>query len=665
MVLKQKVKSLVADNKVLRDELGKLKLRLEISGSKPALAKLTLEQLPIGVLIWGSVSGEILKANLEMEKIIGLSAEQLVGQNYFNLYGSDKGWACYQDDNHLWLLNDLPSFRSSAQVKISRNVELLLRRRDGTELWVLVSTSPIKDEHGRIYAICSIMQNIDKHKRAEDKVRKNEERLNYALNASDEGLWDFDYFKDEGYLSPRYFKMLGYRDNAFSGTQASWVQLLHPDDRKKAVQSFRDVVEKRKDSYRSTYRLRTKSGDYRWILSRAVVVNRDENNKFVRVVGTHLDITEMRKMEEALLEANRKLEAQVRNKTEALNESLSLSKRMRAELTELNLLKTKGRNFVAHSPEMEQLLLTAIKLSRRNVSNILITGDSGTGKSRIAKFIHEISGGSNRPFVQINCAALPESLLEAELFGYEKGAFTGAKDEGKAGLFELAQGGTMFLDEIGEMPVTVQAKLLKCLDEKEIMHLGGVRPIRIECMVVAATNAVLHDLIEKKRFRRDLFFRLNTFPIKLPSLKERPEDILPLINHFLTRYNKQYGLNRKISSKGYKILQHYDFPGNVRELRNLVNKVVVLSEDDLLDEMIVHELQTAPRPDNNMQGVTDESEYDFEEQVALFEIRLLSDAIKKHKSTRMVASALNMSQSAVMRRVKKHGLSRLLEQQKK
>lgn len=158
----------------------------------------------------------------------------------------------------------------------------------------------------------------------------------------------------------------------------------------------------------------------------------------------------------------------------------------------------------------------------------------------MAKFIHHANDGNAKPFVQLNCAALPESLLEAEIFGYEKGAFTGARDEGKIGLFELAQGGTLFLDEIGEMPITIQAKLLKYLDDKEITRLGGLTPIKVNCMVITATNANLPKLIKQKEFRQDLFFRLSTFPIHISPLRDRQEDLFELTNYFINQFNKQY-----------------------------------------------------------------------------------------------------------------------------
>ncbi|MBT4874990.1 MAG: sigma 54-interacting transcriptional regulator, partial [Desulfobacula sp.] len=224
----------------------------------------------------------------------------------------------------------------------------------------------------------------------------------------------------------------------------------------------------------------------------------DEHHNIVFVVVNERDIS--------LIESMRKQLAFARQESE----------KIKNELTELTLLELKENNIVAQSDSMKQTLKLALKLSAIKASNILIQGESGTGKGLLAKFIHKHSAGRKKPFIQINCAALPETLLEAELFGYEQGAFTGASEKGKIGLFELASGGTIFLDEIGEMSIGMQAKLLKCLDDHEIMPLGGIVPKKIDCSIIAATNQDLDTRTFNKKFRLDLFHRLNTFTLLIP-----------------------------------------------------------------------------------------------------------------------------------------------------
>ncbi|MEJ2024996.1 MAG: sigma 54-interacting transcriptional regulator, partial [Deltaproteobacteria bacterium] len=220
--------------------------------------------------------------------------------------------------------------------------------------------------------------------------------------------------------------------------------------------------------------------------------------------------------------------------------------------------------------EMKKIVRTALKLAHMDASNIMILGESGTGKGLLAKFIHKNSKRANKPFIQINCASLPENILEAELFGYEKGAFTGAKMEGKPGLIELSNQGTLFLDEIGEMSSGIQAKLLKYLDDHEVRRLGSVRTRKIDCKILAATNQDLETLLDRKKFRKDLYYRLNAITLTMPPLRERPEDIFHLVQDSLFHYNKKYKMKKTINPLTLTILQSYDFPGNVREWNNRV-----------------------------------------------------------------------------------------------
>jgi len=343
---------------------------------------------------------------------------------------------------------------------------------------------------------------------------------------------------------------------------------------------------------------------------------------------------------------------------EELEQTRLVSEKYQDELAELSLFELSRQNIIAKNESMRQLLRMAVKIAKMEASNILLLGESGTGKGLLAKFIHQNSKRSKKPFIQINCAALPENLLEAELFGYEKGAFTGAKQEGKAGLFELAQNGTLFLDEIGDLPFSVQAKLLKYLDDHTIMRLGATRTITIDCIVIAATNRDLESLNKEKMFREDLFYRLNTFTMQIPPLHERTEDIFEMVRHYLEKYNKEYGLKRRISAKVMKVLHSYSFPGNVRELKNILKMAVVLSDTDLVDETILRNLEDKTElPDfttfekRSIAGLTRE--------VAAFEKHILQRAMARCRTTRELAGYLKVSQPTIVRKLKKHGLTGL------
>ena len=294
---------------------------------------------------------------------------------------------------------------------------------------------------------------------------------------------------------------------------------------------------------------------------------------------------------------------------EELEQTRLVTEKYQEELAELSLLELKKQEIVAVSSQMRQVLRIALKLAHLEASNILILGESGTGKGLLAKFIHKNSKRQQKAFVQINCAALPENLLEAELFGYERGAFTGAREQGKIGLFELAQGGTLFLDEIGDLPFSVQAKLLKYLDDQEILRLGSLKPRKIDCTVIAATNRDLEELTSRRQFRQDLFYRLNTFTINIPPLRERPEDLFEFVNHYLRSYNRAYHLKRRVSPEALKLLQAYPFPGNVRELKNILKTAVLMGEKEVVDDFIVSSLGLQVKPETGPETAVKDSAF--------------------------------------------------------
>jgi transcriptional regulator with PAS, ATPase and Fis domain len=336
--------------------------------------------------------------------------------------------------------------------------------------------------------------------------------------------------------------------------------------------------------------------------------------------------------------------------------------RINAELNQLSLQGLKENEIIAFSKEMQALLVACRKLADMNVSSILIMGESGTGKGLLAKYIHNCNTLLTGPLVKINCAAVPETLLEAELFGYEPGAFTGAKNEGKIGLFEAAKNGTLFLDEIGELSLPLQAKLLTCLEEKEIMHIGGLKPIKINCNIIAATNEDLDRKVAAKQFRQDLYFRLNAFPLTIPPLRHRPEDIMELTLYFLNKYNRAYNRACLISGKELNRIQAYEFPGNVRELKNCIRRAVVMAEENGLEGVVGSPVTKEPSRIGIVKKGQGEPEKGFNQQVADFEKKLLVSALQNWGSTRALAAGLDMTQSQVVRKLKKYGLSRLLAQ---
>lgn len=327
------------------------------------------------------------------------------------------------------------------------------------------------------------------------------------------------------------------------------------------------------------------------------------------------------------------------------------------ELNRFSMRELENSGIVAESPSMIRVLQTAMKLAEMGVSNVLIQGESGTGKGLLARYIHRNSSRRDKPFIHLNCAAIPENLLESELFGYEKGAFTGAQDRGKAGLIELANDGTLFLDEIGDMPLPVQAKMLNYLDDGMVRRLGGTTSRRVDCAVLAATNRNLSEMVDDKLFRKDLFYRLASFPVKLLPLHERPEDIAPLAMHYIEKYNREYSLSRRASAAALLRLQHRRYRGNVRELRDLIKRAVVLSEKDVIDTALI--LADGPNPASTTSKEplsASLGELTLKEHLEAVEKSLLSEALDKGLSTRQTARMLGINHSTVVRKLKKYDL---------
>lgn len=366
---------------------------------------------------------------------------------------------------------------------------------------------------------------------------------------------------------------------------------------------------------------------------------RDEDGKIALIVVNERDMTELETL---------------RNK---FKENKKLTDKYREELSELSLRELQNNSIIADSNEMKHILQKSLKLAHIGASNILILGASGTGKGLLAKSIHKNSSRSDHPFVEINCAALPENLLEAELFGYEKGAFTGAANDGKVGLFELAQGGTLFLDEIGDMPLSLQTKLLKYLDDKKFRRLGGTQSIYVECATISATNRDLLDSVKSKQFREDLYYRLSSFTLQIPPLRERNYDIPGLLRFYLKKYNEKYGRSAHMSPKIISILQNYSFPGNTRELKNIIENGVVLSEDSNLDNFLLASVEKNKgtlMPTCNF-SVSSEP-IDLGVTLNNVERQLLLEAKKHCRTTREMSTFLNISQPSVVRKLKKHSI---------
>lgn len=352
------------------------------------------------------------------------------------------------------------------------------------------------------------------------------------------------------------------------------------------------------------------------------------NGEMSKIVTTSRDITELTNLQ---------------NQLESVQKTLKQMESMEHTLS---------KKFIAKSRAMEQILQLAGRLAAVD-STVLITGESGVGKGVIAKLLHENGPRRDFPFVTVNCGAIPENLIESELFGYERGAFTGSRTEGKKGLFEAAQKGTIFLDEISELPVNLQVKLLQVIQERELTRVGGVKRIPVDVRIVSATNKELLQLVQEHKFREDLYYRLNVVPINVPPLRDRPEDVLPLIQSNLAKYNKKLNEQKRLDPSALAILLRYPWPGNIRELQNIMERLILTTKDERISEgnlpvFIKSAAQSRSVPDTDGLSLSAALEHAEKE--------ILARALAEHRTTRAIAKALKVSQPTIVRKLHKYGL---------
>lgn len=346
---------------------------------------------------------------------------------------------------------------------------------------------------------------------------------------------------------------------------------------------------------------------------------------------------------------------------EKLKDALALLKSQQANNSaELEYLRKKqldNLSLVANSNNMIEALQTAQTVAPTDVT-VLITGESGTGKEIIADFIYKSSNRTSKPFIKINCSAIPANLLESELFGYEKGAFTGALKDGKAGLFEIANGGTILLDEIGDMPLDLQTKLLRVLQEKEVCRIGGSKTISLDIRIIASTNKDLFKAIKDGVFREDLYYRLNVVPIYLAPLRNRKEDICTLVENFLNKYNQKYVKLVSLTPDATSTLNEYNWPGNIRELRNIIERMVVINQTGIINSTLVQQVLGITLIHNASIGSSylEKNQYDLKKTVIDFEKDIIRDAIDKYGSKRKAAKALGVDHSTLIKKCQRYGI---------
>lgn len=328
-----------------------------------------------------------------------------------------------------------------------------------------------------------------------------------------------------------------------------------------------------------------------------------------------------------------------------------LAKRYKTELEHLRREKFQHDGIISKSPAMQKILRLASTVAKVE-STVLITGESGVGKGVLAQFIHNNSERKGGPFIKIDCSAIPETLFESELFGYKKGAFTGAERSGKMGLLELADGGTVFLDEVGEMPLSMQPKIMRAIQDKEIVPVGGENVKNLDIRILAATNVDLYKMVEQKQFREDLYYRLNVVPVNIPPLRDRREDILPLIQDVIDKMNINYRWEKRISAEAIDALINYSWPGNVRELENLVERMMVSNLNDIIE---ITDLPSTVLEERNSNYKCAPLKADgYKTAMARYDYNLIKAAIEAERSIPKAAKKLGIDVTTVRRKLEKY-----------
>jgi PAS domain S-box-containing protein len=513
--------------------------------------RLIFETIP-GFVWTMSAAGEVDAVSQQMLQYIGKTLKEL------------KDWSQFvHPDDRVRLI---AYWRNAIDTGEPYDVEHRLRRADGVYRWFQSRGVPQRDADGHVVRWYNLLTEIDERKKAEEKLQRSEWNLLEAQRLGHSGSWSLDVSSGIVTTSPEMFRSFGVKPGEDCSSPDFWFNRIHPEDRKRVRDLFeRCVIEK--TEYEADYRLLLPDGTikYQHSIGRPIV---NEKGDLVEFIGTAMDVTEQVKARTEVEKAF----AEIKNlKDQLAKENIAL----REEIDKTSMFE----EIVGNSPALKSLLSRVCKVAP-NDSTVLITGETGTGKELVARAIHKRSHRSARAFVGVNCAAVPRDLIASELFGHEKGAFTGATQQ-RLGRFELAGGGTIFLDEVGELPAETQIALLRVLQEHEFERVGGTKSIQTDVRVIAATNRDLQAAIAGGTFRRDLFYRLNVFPIEVPPLRERREDIPVLVEYFIDRYARKAGKGiRGVNAKSLELLQSYPWPGNIRELQNVIERSVIVCDTE-------------------------------------------------------------------------------------
>lgn len=505
-------------------------------------------------------------------------------------------------------------------------------RYSGEKFPLEASVSQVEVHGQKLYTV--ILRDITERQVAQQAVRESEARFRHMADTVPVMIWMSDQTKFYTYFNQQWLDFTGKTMESELGK--GWAKGVHPDDRERCL----EVYEKSFDSrmhFEMEHRLRRADGQYRWVLN-CGTPRFSSDGDFLGYIGSCIDVTERKESEVALRTAHEELK-QLKNQLEA--ENIYLQQQLQLDQT--------ASEIVGQSDAIKYMLAKISQVAPTD-SSVLITGETGTGKELVATAIHGSSLRKDRPLIKVNCAALSASLIESELFGHEKGAFTGAASR-KLGRFELADGGSIFLDEIGELGLDLQVKLLRVIQEGEFERVGGSKTIKVDVRIIAATNRNLRQEVEKGTFREDLWYRLNVFPITAPPLRQRKDDIPLLVEYFVGKYAKKAG--KRISSVSPRVmqsLQDHQWPGNVRELANVIERAVIHTQGSVL--------QLADRFEQTPGEPAEISSMSLEDIERSYIIRVLENTGWRIEGPNGAAKILGLNASTLRARMIKLGIQR-------
>jgi len=542
----------IAEYAIYRD-ISKQRLAVQALLESETRIRPFLDNSP-NLIFLKDISGRYLLANKAFEKALKVAERDICGKRDDEIFSPQQA-ATFR-------ANDLQVIESRAPMEF----EEMAMQEDGPHTSI-VHKFPLKDSHGHVYAVGGIVTDITARKKAEERLLRNEAYLEEGQRLSHTGSWSWNALTGEVFWSRETYRIFGLDPAKTKPTREVFYNSLHPED----YQAFLTVekVLGEQNSFERDYRIVLADGSIKYIHGVTHIV-RNEAGEAVELVGTVMDVTEQNRARNELLRAFEEIKAL---KDQLYKENLALKDQVdRAGIAD---------EIVGDSPALRRVLDSAAKVAPTD-STVLILGETGTGKELIARAIHKGSQRASGPFISVNCAALPPSLIATELFGHERGAFTGALQR-RQGRFELAESGTIFLDEIGELPPETQIALLRVIQEREFSRVGGTQSIPANVRVIAATNRDLQSAVAYGAFRADLFYRLNVFPIEVPPLRERAEDISLLARHFAQRYARKLGKRiLSVEPEALELLTSYPWPGNIRELQNVIQRSVILCESPAL-----------------------------------------------------------------------------------